>query len=203
MTLDITLATTHFKHPFNASLKYVCSLLIAASTLVYIPTAQAGLVGDAWDAGVDEVKTVYTTGQDQLWLSGVAYHGRSTYSPEKLATLNEWAWGLGWGKTMRKNGTHRGLFGLAMLDSHKDMQYQLGYTYEKAHYFNKDWYIAGGVAPAIVRREDMFNKLPFPAAFPLMSIGNQKAELRMIYLPRLSKSLGNGDVLYIFSTITF
>jgi hypothetical protein len=189
---------THFKprKPF-----LITALVLL--TLSYVCTAHASWVGDSWDAGVDEVKTVYGTGKDQLWVSGVAYHGRSTYSREKLDTLNEWAWGLGWGKTVRTKDTHRGVFGLALLDSHKDMQYQLGYTYEKAHYFNKDWYIAGGIAPAIVRREDLFNKLPFPAAFPLMSLGNQDAELRMIYLPRLSKGLGNGDVLYLFSTITF
>jgi palmitoyl transferase len=176
---------------------------IAVLSICTLNCAHASWLGDTWNDGVNEIKTVYTTGNDQLWVSGLAHHGRNTYSAEKLATLNERAWGLGWGKTLRKDGVHRGVFGLAILDSHKEMQYQLGYTYEKAHYFNKDWYIAGGVAPVIIRREDMFNKLPFPAIFPLVSFGNQAAEIRMLYIPRLSKNLGNGDVLYVFATVKF
>jgi hypothetical protein len=169
-------------------------------------TAQANWVKDTWNSGVDEIKTVYQQGSNQLLVSGWAHHGRSTYTPEKLATLNERAIGLGWGKTIRQDNTHRGIFGLVFLDSHKDKQYQVGYSYEKAYYFNpghKNWYIAGGVAPAIVRRDDMFKKTPFPAIFPLLSIGNKAAEVRMVYLPRLSNNLGNGDVLYVFTSFAF
>lgn len=175
-------------------------------SLCILSTAQANWVKDTWNAGVQEVKTVYQKGDNQLWVSGWAHHGRSSYSPEKLDTLNERALGLGWGKTIRQDNTHRGIFGLVMLDSHKDKQYQVGYTYEKAYYFNQDnknWYIAGGIAPAVVRRADMFKKMPFPAVFPLLSIGNKNAEMRMIYLPRLSNNLGNGDVLYVFTSFAF
>jgi Antimicrobial peptide resistance and lipid A acylation protein PagP len=178
-------------------------LLLCASAMLALclNTAQASWIGDVWDDGVNEIKTVYTKGDDQLFVSGHAHHGRSSYTPAKIATLNEHAWGLGWSKTLRErnaSGTmeHRGVYGFVISDSHKDPQYMLGYSYEKAYYFNKDWFIAGGVAPMIVRREDMFGKIPFPAIFPLVSIGNQKAELRMVYIPRLSQNLGNGDVLY-------
>jgi Antimicrobial peptide resistance and lipid A acylation protein PagP len=185
-------------------------LLLCASAMLglCLNTAQASWIGDVWDDGVNEIKTVYTKGDDQLFVSGHAHHGRSSYTPAKIATLNEHAWGLGWSKTLRErnaSGTmeHRGVYGFVISDSHKDPQYMLGYSYEKAYYFNKDWFIAGGVTPMIVRREDMFGKIPFPAIFPLVSIGNQKAELRMVYIPRLSKNLGNGDVLYLFGAIKF
>jgi lipid IVA palmitoyltransferase len=179
---------------------------LALSTLA--AAAQASWIGDVWDDGVSEIKTVYTQGGDQLFVSGHAHHGRHSYTAEKIATLNENAWGLGWAKSLREknaagNMTHRGVFGFVISDSHKDPQYMLGYSYERAHYFSKDWYIAGGVAPMIVRREDMFGKIPFPAIFPLLSVGNQKAELRMVYIPRLSKNLGNGDVLYLFGAINY
>jgi palmitoyl transferase len=176
---------------------------LATAVMLCSPLTHASFIGDVWDDGVKEIKTVYTQGDDQLFISGNAHHGRSSYTPAKLATLNENAWGLGWAKTLRKDGIHRGVYGFVISDSHKDPQYMLGYSYEKAYYFNNDWFIAGGVAPMIVRREDMFGKVPFPAIFPLMSIGNQKAELRMVYIPRLSKNLGNGDVLYLFGAIKF
>jgi Antimicrobial peptide resistance and lipid A acylation protein PagP len=185
------------------------SLLCATAVLALcLNAAQASWVSDKWDDGVNEIKTVYSKGDEQLFVSGHAHHGRNSYTPAKIATLNEHAWGLGWSKTLRErnaSGTmeHRGVYGFVISDSHKDPQYMLGYSYEKAYYFNKDWFIAGGVAPMIVRREDMFGKIPFPAIFPLVSIGNQKAELRMVYIPRLSKNLGNGDVLYLFGAIKF
>jgi hypothetical protein len=174
--------------------------------LCIFSAAQANWVKDTWNGGVNEIKTVYQQGNNQLLVSGWAHHGRSTYTAEKLDTLNERAIGLGWGKTIRQDNTHRGIFGLVILDSHKDKQYQVGYTYEKAYYFNqnaKNWYIAGGIVPTVVRRADMFKKIPFPAVFPLLSIGNKNAEMRMIYLPRLSNNLGNGDVLYVFTSFAF
>ncbi len=182
-------------------------LLSIAAALLCPLLAQASWIGNVWDDGVNEIKTVYTKGDDQLFVSGHAHHGRSSYTAAKLATLNENAWGLGWAKTLREGEgnvkLHRGVYGFVISDSHKDPQYMLGYSYEKAYYFNKDWFIAGGVAPMIVRREDMFSKIPFPAIFPLVSMGNQKAELRMVYIPRLSKNLGNGDVLYLFGAIKY
>lgn len=181
--------------------------LILTTAFLCTSIAHAGWIGDVWDDSVQEIKTVYTKGDDQLFVSGYAHHGRHTYTPAKLATLNENAWGLGWAKTLREGSsdvkTHRGVYGLVISDSHKDPQYMLGYSYEKAYYFNNDWFVAGGIAPMIVRREDMFGKIPFPAFFPLISFGNQKAEVRMVYIPRLGKNLGNGDVLYVFGAIKY
>ena len=187
----------------NAFLNKLVKPLVITGVALCASTANAGWVNDVWNDGVQEIKTVYTKGDDQLFVSGHAHHGRHSYTPAKLATLNEHAWGLGWAKTLRIEGVHRGVYGLVISDSHKDPQYMLGYSFEKTHYFNKEWFIAAGVAPMMVRREDMFKKIPFPAIFPLASIGNQSAELRMVYIPRLSKNLGNGDVLYLFGAIKF
>jgi palmitoyl transferase len=187
----------------KASSNYLLRPLLGVTLAVCVSVASANWLSDTWNDGVQEIKTVYTKGDDQLFISGHAHHGRNSYTPAKLATLNEHAWGLGWAKTLRKEGIHRGVYGLVISDSHKDPQYMLGYSYEKTYYFNKDWFIAAGIAPMIVRREDMFKKIPFPAVFPLASIGNQSAEFRLVYIPRLSKNLGNGDVLYMFGAISF
>jgi Antimicrobial peptide resistance and lipid A acylation protein PagP len=195
--MNLFYPSTHYRDFLKFKPRLLLVFLLAPSF------AFAGWLGDTWNDSVVEVKTVYLKGDDQLFISGHAHHGRSSYTPAKLATLNEHAWGLGWAKTLRKDGIHRGVYGFVISDSHKDPQYMLGYSYEKAYYFNKDWYIAAGVAPMIVRREDMFGKMPFPAAFPLVSIGNQTAELRAVYIPRLSKNLGNGDVLYLFGSIKY
>ena len=174
-------------------------LASVAMMALFTPAAHAGWVDDA----VDEVTTIIKTGDEQLYVSGYAYHGRKTYTAAKIATLNEHAWGLGYAKTLRSADAHRGVFSLIISDSHRQLQPMIGYTYEKPYYFNADWFIAGGLAPMIVQRQDMVKKFPFPAIFPLLSIGNQKVEAKFVYIPRLSKNLGNGDVLYAFASYKF
>ena len=88
-------------------------LLALTAALICPLLAHANWLGNAWDDGVNEIKTVYTKGDDQLFVSGHAHHGRNSYTPAKIATLNEHAWGLGWAKTLRE-GTgnvklHRGV----------------------------------------------------------------------------------------------
>lgn len=189
-------------------MKIETKALTLAVLVVFSAFARAGWVSEAWNSGVQDIKTVYQRGDDQLFVSGHAHHGRNSYTPAKIATLNEHAWGLGWAKTLREKNaagtmTHRGVYGFVISDSHKDPQYMLGYSHEWAYYMNPDWFVAAGLAPMIVRREDMFGKMPFPAIFPLLSVGNQRFELRSVYIPRLSKNLGNGDVLYLFGAYKF
>ena len=165
--------------------------VIAAVLALTCHTAHASWIGDLYDDGIKELSTVYKEGDNQLFLSGYAHHGRHTYSATKLATLNERAWGIGLGKTLRTPTAHRGVFMMVISDSHKDPQPMVGYSYEKPYYFANNWYVAAGVAPLIVQRQDMFNRIPFPAIFPLASMGNDKVEARFVYIPRLSKNLGN------------
>ena len=177
----------------------ISTLALIISGVLAAQTAHAGWVDDA----VNEVTTVIKTGDEQLYLSGYAHHGRHTYTKAKLATLNENAWGIGYAKTLRSADAHRSVFSLIISDSHRQAQPMLGYSYEKPYYFNNDWFIAGGVAPLIVQRQDMFKRIPFPAIFPLLSVGNQQFEAKFVYIPRLGKNLGNGDVLYAFASVKF
>jgi len=158
-----------------------------------------------WQSIKDRVNNVADNGDDELYVSGVAHHGRSTYTAEKLAQLNEHAWGLGYGKTLRNaDGDDESLFAFVIKDSHRHPQYQAGYAYEWIYQIpHTPLELGGGYSVMMMSRQDYFDNVPFPVALPVASIGTQKAKIMFSYVPRLSKNKNNGDVLLIFGRIAF
>lgn len=151
----------------------------------------------------DYAKKIINEGNNVLYLSGYAYHDRGTYSPEKIAEFNEAAWGAGFGRTLIDgNGNSNALFGLAFLDSHSDVQAQVGYAREWRWQFAEHAAVGAGFVAMLVSRSDMFNHFPFPAILPLASVEVGRAALMATYIPKLGSSDGgNGNVLYIFGRI--
>lgn len=150
----------------------------------------------------DYAKRIIHEGDNVLYLSGYAYHDRGTYSPEKIAEFNEAAWGAGFGRTLiDENGNSNALFGLAFLDSHSDVQAQVGYAREWRWQFAEHAAVGAGFVAMLVSRSDMFNNIPFPAILPLASIEVGRVALMTSYIPKLSGDGGNGNVLYIFGRI--
>ncbi|WP_238552017.1 hypothetical protein [Herminiimonas sp. CN] len=164
--------------------------------------------GDWWQHTKDvvrsKVETISGQGETSLFLSGYSYHGRNTYTPERIRQFNEKSWGLGLGKTLRHpNGDEEYLYGLAISDSHYDPQLMAGYAYQW------NWPVAGkleagaGWSALLISRTDTWGRVPFPAILPVASIGIPGAKLMASYVPRLSGNKGNGDVLYVFGRINF
>jgi len=153
-----------------------------------------------WQSFKNRATEIADQGTDDLYVSGLAHHGRSTYTKEKLNQLNEHAWGLGYGKTLRnERGNDESLYGFVLKDSHRHPQYMAGYAYE--------WIMPiphtplelglGGTA-MLMSRQDYFGSIPFPLALPMASIGTKKARIMFAYVPRLSANKNNGDVLLVF-----
>lgn len=153
----------------------------------------------AWDYA----KRIWNEGDNTLYLSGYAYHGRNTYSAEKIAEFNEEAWGGGFGRTLiDENGNSNSLFGLAFLDSHSDVQAQVGYAREWRWQFTEHAALGAGFVAMLVTRSDMFNNIPFPAVLPLASLEVHGVGLMASYVPKLNGGDGgNGDVLFLFGRI--
>ena len=149
----------------------------------------------AWDSeGVD------------VYLTGHVHHGRSTYSPEKIKTLNERAWGSGVGKryTDADDHTHL-LYTLVFADSHFKPEYMAGYGW-LTHWrpFDGGLRLGAGFAAFVTLRSDYSHYLgPVPGILPLGEIGWGRASLLATYVPRLSGNGGNGDVLMIFGKISY
>jgi palmitoyl transferase len=64
-------------------------------------------------------------------ISGVAHHGRSTYSTEKLNELNDTPGAWATARPLRNDkGDDESLYGFVIKDSHRHPQYMAGYAYE-------------------------------------------------------------------------
>lgn len=161
-------------------------------------TVQPGWFQKAIDGAVNTIDNIYEKGRLSLLLSGYAYHGRGTYTPERISEFNEKAWGLGVSKQLRdEKDNEEGLQFLVISDSHKQPQVNTVYSYQWMLPLGKRWEAGVGYAAGLFMRRDMFGGLPFPAALPLFSIGTRDTKLIGSYIPRISANKGNGDVLYL------
>ncbi|MBV8622958.1 MAG: hypothetical protein JO174_05680 [Herbaspirillum sp.] len=191
-----------FSAPLSSSLRRLA--LAGVASLALAPAAHADDDQySLWQSAKDHAANIWNQGDSALYLSGVAHHGRSTYSTEKLNELNEHAWGLGYGKTLRNDkGDDESLYGFVIKDSHRHPQYMAGYAYEWVFPIAKTGLEVGlGGTAMLMSRQDYLNSVPFPVPLPLASIGTKKGKIMFAYVPRLSANKNNGDVLLIFGRI--
>jgi hypothetical protein len=148
----------------------------------------------------DHVAAIGNAGEPELYVSGYAYHGRDTYTPERIAELNEKAWGLGYGKTIyNAKGDEESVYFLTIDDSHGRPQPMLGYAYQWTRQLNNSpLEVGAGYTAMLMSRADYYGRIPFPAVLPVASIGTRKYRVMASYVPRLSQNKGNGDVLLVF-----
>lgn len=143
----------------------------------------------------------WTEGQNELYLTGYAWHNRYYYDADRLSRYNENAWGGGLGKSFfDENGNWHGLFTFAFLDSHRYLEPLVGYAFLKAVHFTEKAWVGAGYTALITQRPDIFNGIPFPGALPWVSAGYQKASLAAIYIPG-SRNVGN--VLFLVAKWVF
>ena len=144
---------------------------------------------------------VWSDGDLEIYLSGYAWHNRYTYRPEKIKTYNEEAWGTGLGKGLfDEKGNWHGLYLIAFLDSHKNIEPAAGYAYLKVITIYKDLRAGVGYSVLITARPDINHGYPFPGVLPWASIFYKKVSLAATYIPGSS---GAGNVLYILGKYTF
>jgi palmitoyl transferase len=167
-------------------------------------TENAGWWQRTTGAALAKAEKINAQGKTTLLLSGYSYHGRNTYTSERISEFNEKSWGAGIGKTLRHpNGNEEYLYGMAISDSHYDPQFMAGYAYQWVWPLAGPLEIGAGWTALLISRTDTWGGVPFPVALPLISLGTPDAKLMAAYIPRLSSNKGNGDVLYIFGRINF
>ncbi|KGP62458.1 lipid A palmitoyltransferase [Legionella norrlandica] len=146
------------------------------------------------------LQQVWVEGKDEMYFSGYAWHNRYTYTPEKIKTYNENAWGGGLGKGFfDEKGNWHGLYAIAFLDSHSHLEPAVGYAYLKTASFNNDFKLGLGYSVLITSRVDINDNLPFPGALPWMAIFYKKTTVAATYIPG---GTNIGNVLYILGKIT-
>ena len=79
------------------------------------------------------------------------------------------------------------MFGIAFLDSHRHVQFQVGYAWH--HFWGpRDGLQAGlGYTAMIAQRPDIWNGVPFPVVLPLAALRYGKATLEVTFIPTLSR----------------
>ena len=156
----------------------------------------------SWVAGAcRRLHQIWTEGDNELYASGYAWHNRYTYSPEKIKTYNELAWGGGFGKGFYdEDGDWHGLSAIAFLDSHKNVEPAVGYAFLKMARLGENTRVGAGFSVLVTARPDLFNNIPFPGALPWLSLTYRRATLLATYIPG---SQGAGNVLFIMGKWTF
>ena len=100
------------------------------------------------------------------------------------------------------NGDTHMVFGLAFLDSHKNIEWQVGYSWS-TFWGSRDGLQPGlGYTAMIVQRPDIANGIPFPAVLPILSLRYGKATLVTTYIPNFGGGINHGSVLYVSGHVT-
>lgn len=192
-----------------AQLAYKLALFsLTAASLLISPSsfAQEAEEQGVWSKTKATLTNIAEEGRWDLYLSGYAYHGRNTYTEERIQKLNEKAWGAGVGKTVRnEKGNDESLYFMEIRDSHMHPQWMAGYSYQWIHPITtgSSLEVGAGVTALLMRRTDWFGGVPFPVILPVASIGTQGAKLMATFVPRLSTPKGKGDVILLFAKFEF
>jgi palmitoyl transferase len=185
------------------ALRMTRALVAALLVCVSVPCAAASC-SDLWDwlnAGCRRLVDTYEKGGTDVLVSGYAWHTPWTWTAEKRAEENEYAWGGGFGRSVeRENGDTDTVYMLIFNDSHSRPQYNVGYGWST--YWGDRSRLQGGLGYTLmlVARNDIFNGWPFPAILPLASLRYDKYTVYTTYIPSLG-GVNNGSILYIFGKV--
>ncbi|MYZ45304.1 lipid IV(A) palmitoyltransferase PagP [Schauerella aestuarii] len=180
----------------------VATGLLLAAGFAASPSSQAQSVVAGWyNQASDRVSQVWTQGDNELYLTGYAWHNRWAYSRSKVREFNETSWGGGFGKGLYdEDGDWHGLYAMAFKDSHDDWQPMAGYGYQSIARPTENTRLGAGFTVFMTARRDIMSYVPFPGILPLVSAGYKKATLFGAYVPGKK---GNGNVAFIFGKYTF
>ena len=181
-------------------------LVIAAAIVLGLP-GKAHAVGcaDFWswvEKSCRHVADTYEQGGNALLVSGYEWHIPATWTPEARARENEKAWGAGGARSREQpNGDTENVYFLVFSDSHRQAQYNLGYTWT-TYWGEREKLQSGlGFSALMLKRPDIANGWPVPVVLPLFTLRHQNFELLTTYIPTVGGGVNHGSVLYVFGKI--
>lgn len=175
------------------------SLIVVSVSLITMADANSS---KSWPLSIpSRIQQVWHDGKVELYVSGYAWHNRYTYRKAKIKTYNEKAWGGGLGKgRYDENGNWHGLYTLAFLDSHSNVEPVVGYAFLNVAHLDANNRLGLGYTLLVTSRPDIFHGKPFPGALPWVSFNHRKLTISATYIP---SGAGAGNVLYIWGKWTF
>lgn len=178
-------------------------LLAAALTLNTISPAHA--ICDETESLLDRacahVTDTWDQGGDDLYLPFHTYHLRSAYSSQKIDSFREDNWGLGYGRSRyNESGNWEGLYAMAFLDSHSNVEPMVGYGYEWIWGEREALHAGLGYTVLVTARSDISNYTPIPGVLPIASINYHDVAVNTTFVPG---GKGHGNVFFFWSRIGF
>jgi lipid IVA palmitoyltransferase len=181
------------------------ALLAALAAIFSTPVRAAPECADLWEwlnTGCRRLVDTYKNGNNEVLVSGFAWHTPWTWTSERRAEENQYAWGGGWARSAdRENGDTDTVYFLIFSDSHYEPEYNLGYAWT-TWWRPRDSLQPGlGYTLMLISRQDIWGGVPFPAILPLVSLRYDKVTVFSTYIPTLNGGINHGSILYVFGRI--
>ena len=152
----------------------------------------------------DGLKAAWFQGRATWYASGYAWHIPGTWTEERLAELNQHAWGGGYGFARTDDrGDNYGWYVLAFDDSHFNTTAMAGWGAMTYWPDKGDVAVGLGYTVFLMMRPDIAKGWPFPAALPLASVKVYNVEVLGTFIPKLNGGINHGDVAYFFARYQF
>jgi len=153
------------------------------------------------DQACKTITDTWSQGNSDLYVPFHAFHLHYAYSDEKIDSLNENTWGLGYGRSLYDNsGNWDGVYGMVFSDSNKEPQPIVGYARQWI-LGNKDGLHTGlGYTAFLTARARMMHYTPFPGVLPIASINYGKAALNATFVPGGDN---NGNIIFLWGRFGF
>ncbi len=181
-------------------------VLAALAAAFPMPARAAPECADLWEwlnKGCRRVVDTYDKGQNEILVSGYSWHTPWTWTAERRAEENAYAWGGGWARsTERENGDTDTVYFLVFSDSHYEPEFNLGYGWT-TWWRPRDSLQPGlGYTLMLISRQDIWGGAPFPAILPLFALRYDRFTVLSTYIPTLNGGINHGSILYVFGKIT-
>ena len=141
----------------------------------------------------ESVSQTWQSPNSELYIPINTWHNRHYYSAEKIDSFNERPWGLGYGKyRYDEDGDWHGLYAMAFLDSHNDVEPIAGYGFQKVWRASDNIRLGLGFTAGVTIRAST-DYIPIPVLAPLFSVKYKQVALQSTYIVGGN---GYGNVLF-------
>ncbi len=180
--------------------RLLLAVLLAMSSTAHVFAADSDTASSFKTAAASEIAAIWNEGDTDMYLPLHTHHLRRAYSPRKVTSFNENTFGLGYGRSFKdaRGGWH-GLYGMAFKDSYHKVEPVIGYARLYPLVRMGDASFNLGYTAFITARHDVGRYLPFPGAFPLISVEVGRLSLMTTFTPGKRNT---GNLFFIFGKYT-
>src|SRR5436190_7978960 len=134
-----------------------------------------------WKGTWDGTKRIWNEGSRDLYVSGYVWHSPYTFPAEKRERFNNYAWGLGYGRTLTdERNNQRMFYGIVASDSYNHTMAMAGYAW-LARWQTNEARIGAGYSALILYHQSTL-AVPFPVAAPVVSLGGDTVAFYGTYI---------------------